>query len=35
MQNMRDEFGKALKELAATRDDFVVLDGDVAMGTGT
>ncbi len=35
MQNMRDEFGKALVELAAIRDDFVVLDADVAGGTGT
>lgn len=35
MQNMRDEFGKALVELATIRDDFVVLDADVAGGTGT
>jgi len=32
---MRDAFGKALVELAAVRDDFVVLDADVAGGTGT
>ncbi|WP_321405108.1 transketolase family protein [Maridesulfovibrio sp.] len=35
MENMRDAFGKALVELAAIRDDFVVLDADVAGGTGT
>jgi len=35
MENMRDAFGKALVELAAVRDDFVVLDADVAGGTGT
>lgn len=35
MKNMRDEFGKALVELATIRDDFVVLDADVAGGTGT
>ncbi len=35
MENMRDAFGKILTELAAERDDFVVLDADVAGGTGT
>ena len=35
MENMRDAFGKALTRLARTRDDFVVLDADVAGGTGT
>ncbi|WP_432738065.1 transketolase family protein [Maridesulfovibrio sp. FT414] len=35
MENMRDAFGKVLTELAASRDDFVVLDADVAGGTGT
>lgn len=35
MENMRDAFGKVLTELAALRDDFVVLDADVAGGTGT
>ncbi|WP_320007372.1 transketolase C-terminal domain-containing protein [Maridesulfovibrio sp.] len=35
MENMRDAFGKALVDLAAVRDDFVVLDADVAGGTGT
>lgn len=35
MENMRDAFGKVLTELAANRDDFVVLDADVAGGTGT
>ncbi|SDK34566.1 transketolase [Maridesulfovibrio ferrireducens] len=35
MENMRDAFGKILTELAGQRDDFVVLDADVAGGTGT
>ena len=35
MENMRDAFGKVLTDLAAFRDDFVVLDADVAGGTGT
>ena len=35
MTNMRDAFGEALVELAKVRDDFVVLDADVAGGTGT
>ncbi len=35
MENMRDAFGKALTALAAHRDDFVVLDADVAGGTGS
>ncbi|QAZ69629.1 transketolase family protein [Solidesulfovibrio carbinolicus] len=35
MENMRDAFGKALTRLAGQRDDFVVLDADVAGGTGT
>ncbi len=34
MKTMRDAFGHALVELAKTRDDFVVLDADVAGGTG-
>ena len=34
MITMRDAFGKALVELAKIRDDFVVLDADVAGGTG-
>jgi transketolase len=34
MMTMREAFGKALVELAARRDDFVVLDADVAGGTG-
>jgi len=34
MQSMRDAFGLALVNLAAVRDDFVVLDADVAGGTG-
>lgn len=33
--SMRDAFGRALMELAGKRDDFVVLDADVAGGTGT
>jgi len=32
---MRDAFGRALVDLAGVRDDFVVLDADVAGGTGT
>jgi len=35
MITMRDAFGQSLVELAKTRDDFVVLDADVAGGTGT
>ncbi|WP_027723099.1 transketolase family protein [Maridesulfovibrio zosterae] len=35
MENMRDAFGKVLAELAEQRDDFVVLDADVSVGTGT
>jgi transketolase len=35
MTNMRDAFGKALVNLAQKRKDFVVLDADVAGGTGT
>lgn len=35
MISMRDAFGKYLVELAKVRDDFVVLDADVAGGTGT
>lgn len=35
MKTMRDAFGHALVELAKIRDDFVVLDADVAGGTGT
>lgn len=34
MKSMRDAFGEALLELAEQRDDFVVLDADVAGGTG-
>ncbi|MEW6659542.1 MAG: transketolase C-terminal domain-containing protein [Thermodesulfobacteriota bacterium] len=34
MTTMREAFGKALVELAGRRDDFVVLDADVAGGTG-
>jgi transketolase len=34
MKTMREAFGEALVELAAQRDDFVVLDADVAGGTG-
>lgn len=34
MQSMRDAFGKALVDLAKIRVDFVVLDADVAGGTG-
>ncbi len=33
--SLREAFGKALCELASTRSDFVVLDADVAGGTGT
>lgn len=35
MATMRDAFGEALVELAKIRDDFIVLDADVAGGTGT
>lgn len=35
MATMRDAFGDILVELAQIRDDFVVLDADVAGGTGT
>lgn len=35
MKSMRDAFGEALVELGQERDDFVVLDADVAGGTGT
>lgn len=35
MMTMRDAFGLALIDLAKTRKDFVVLDADVAGGTGT
>ncbi len=35
MITMRDAFGQALVGLAKIRDDFVVLDADVAGGTGT
>ncbi len=35
MKTMRDAFGESLIELAQIRDDFVVLDADVAGGTGT
>lgn len=35
MTNMREAFGKTLVELAKVRDDFVVLDADVAGGTGS
>ncbi len=35
MDNMRDAFGRALVELGKVREDFVVLDADVAGGTGT
>lgn len=34
MISMRDAFGRTLIKLAQKRDDFVVLDGDVAGGTG-
>ena len=34
MMTMRDAFGQALINLAKIRDDFVVLDADVAGGTG-
>ena len=34
LTNMREAFGKALVALGAVRDDFVVLDADVAGGTG-
>ena len=35
MKTMRGAFGQALVALAGERDDFVVLDADVAGGTGT
>lgn len=35
VKTMREAFGRALVELAGKRDDFVVLDADVAGGTGT
>jgi len=35
MNNMRTTFGEALVEIAKKRQDFVVLDADVAGGTGT
>ena len=35
MITMRDTFGQALVYLARERNDFVVLDADVAGGTGT
>ncbi|TFB09358.1 transketolase family protein [Candidatus Atribacteria bacterium MT.SAG.1] len=35
MISMRDAFGNCIVELARIRDDFVVLDADVAGGTGT
>ncbi|MEI8349176.1 MAG: transketolase family protein [Candidatus Omnitrophota bacterium] len=35
MMTMREAFGKVLVELGSIRDDFVVLDADVAGGTGT
>ncbi len=35
MMTMRDAFGRALIDLAKSRKDFVVLDADVAGGTGT
>ena len=35
MISMRDAFGKYIVDLARVRDDFVVLDADVAGGTGT
>ena len=35
MMTMREAFGHALIDLAKVRDDFVVLDADVAGGTGT
>ncbi len=35
MISMRDAFGQALVELGKIRNDFVVLDADVAGGTGT
>jgi len=34
VKSMRDAFGEALVALAEVRDDFVVLDADVAGGTG-
>jgi transketolase len=35
MISMRDAFGNCIVELARIRDDFVILDADVAGGTGT
>jgi transketolase len=35
MMSMRDAFGNCIVELARIRDDFVILDADVAGGTGT
>lgn len=35
MESMRDAWGRLLVELGGQRDDFVVLDADVAGGTGT
>ncbi|MEW5801183.1 MAG: transketolase C-terminal domain-containing protein [bacterium] len=35
MKTMRETFGQALVDLARVRNDFVVLDADVAGGTGT
>jgi len=35
MISMRSAFGNCIVELAKTRDDFVILDADVAGGTGT
>ena len=35
MISMRDAFGNYIVELARIRDDFVILDADVAGGTGT
>lgn len=35
MITMREAFGRALIDLAEVRDDFIVLDADVAGGTGT
>ncbi len=34
MKTMRDAFGESLVELGKLRNDFVVLDADVAGGTG-
>ena len=35
MMSMREAFGNCIVELARIRDDFVILDADVAGGTGT